>query len=211
MCRPPFLCGSVCAGALFHAGGGIALRGLRPLHPRAEPGRHLQPQQKRYPAGGLPCLPPADPAFPEAAGGAWRFWSPASPAFSFIFCPHPPAPLPLRGRGRLKVYFAGGFAPGTPALNRLRHWLASAFPIPRGGACPRRHLLDLPELSPAGDVPLRHLLDLPRGRGPSQTPKFLSPGPPSPWLPALPIGSRFLSVLRRTAGSLRGVPAWQRL
>ena len=29
------------------------------------------------------------------------------------------------------------------------------------------------------------LLSLPRGRGPSQTPKFLSPGPPSPWLPAL--------------------------
>ena len=40
------------------------------------------------------------------------------------------------------------------------------------------------------------------GRGPSQTPKFLSPGPPSPWLPALLIWSRFLSFLRRTAGSL---------
>ena len=34
---------------------------------------------------------------------------------------------------------------------------------------------------------MRHLFALPRGRGPSQTPKFLSPGPPSPWLPALPI------------------------
>ena len=31
----------------------------------------------------------------------------------------------------------------------------------------------------------RHLFALPRGRGPSQTPKFLSPGPPSPWLPTL--------------------------
>ena len=38
-----------------------------------------------------------------------------------------------------------------------------------------------------GPLPVRHLFDLPRGRGPSQTPKFLSPGPPSPWLPALPI------------------------
>ena len=37
----------------------------------------------------------------------------------------------------------------------------------------------------------RHLLSLPRGRGPSQTPKFLSPGPPSPWLPALLIGKGF--------------------
>ena len=36
-----------------------------------------------------------------------------------------------------------------------------------------------------GKPPQRHRLDLPRGRGPSQTPKFLSPGPPSPWLPAL--------------------------
>ena len=35
-----------------------------------------------------------------------------------------------------------------------------------------------------GPLPVRHLFNLPRGRGPSQTPKFLSPGPPSPWLPA---------------------------
>ena len=35
--------------------------------------------------------------------------------------PIPPTPLPLRGRGSPKDYFAGGFAPGTPALNRLRH------------------------------------------------------------------------------------------
>ena len=34
--------------------------------------------------------------------------------------PIPPTPFPA-GRGRLKVYFAGGFAPGTPALDRLRH------------------------------------------------------------------------------------------
>ena len=42
-----------------------------------------------------------------------------------------------------------------------------------------------------GPLPVRHLFDLPRGRGPSQTPKFLSPGPPSPWLPALPIERLF--------------------
>ena len=40
--------------------------------------------------------------------------------------PYPPDPrsqsaLPRRGRGRFLVYFAGGSAPGTPALNRLRH------------------------------------------------------------------------------------------
>ena len=98
---PPFRCGSVCAAALFHAGGGIALRGRAFCIPGAEPGRH---------------------------------------------------------------------------------WLS-----------------------------------LPRGRGPSQTPPSLatdssiSPGPPSPWLTALPIENRFLSFLRRTASSLRGVPAWQGL
>ena len=43
--------------------------------------------------------------------------------------------------------------------------------------------------------PQRHLLSLPRGRGPSQTPKFLSPGPPSPWLPAL--STRAASQLTR--------------
>ena len=52
--------------------------------------------------------------------GGLPFWLPAAPAFSLISSPIPPAPFPA-GRGRPKVYFAGGFAPGTPALNRLRH------------------------------------------------------------------------------------------
>ena len=34
------------------------------------------------------------------------------------------------------------------------------------------------------------------------TDSSISPGPPSPWLPALLIWSRFLSFLRRTAGAL---------
>ena len=55
------------------------------------------------PEGGLPALSPADLAF------------------CFLSCPYPPSPLPLRGRGCPKVYFAGGFAPGTPALDRSRH------------------------------------------------------------------------------------------
>ena len=39
----------------------------------------------------------------------------------YFSAPYPPSPLPRRGRGRLKVYFAGGGAPGTPALNHLRY------------------------------------------------------------------------------------------
>ena len=38
----------------------------------------------------------------------------------YFLSPIPPTPFPA-GRGRSKVYFAGGFAPGTPALDRSRH------------------------------------------------------------------------------------------
>ena len=51
--------------------------------------------------------------------------------------PIPPPPFPLRGRGSPKVYFAGGFAPGTPALNRLRHLQTLPYRCPAG--VPRRH------------------------------------------------------------------------
>ena len=49
--------------------------------------------------------------------------------------PYPPTPLPRWGRGRPKVYFTGGFAPGTPAFNRLRHLqnLPSKYPAGAGG------------------------------------------------------------------------------
>ena len=53
---------------------------------------------------------------------------------------YPPDPLPLRERGSPKVYFAGGEAPGTPALNRLRHLQTVPNRYPAGG---------LPSLSPA--------------------------------------------------------------
>ena len=90
------------------------------------------------------------------------------------------------------------------------------------GDVPRRHWLSLPLWCPAGwfspcgtgspcrcgvrrgAESQRHWLALPRGRGPSQTPKFLSPGPPSPWLPALLIGNRFLSFLRQPRVQSRG-------
>ena len=139
--------------------------------------------------------------------------------------PYPPSPLPRWGRGRPKVYFAGGFAPGTPALNRLRHLQSLPCGHPAGGlapggigstrrcgarrgAFPRRHWLSPPLWCPEGAEPARHLLSLPRGRGPSQTPKFLSPGPPSPWLPALPIEwlfYRFCAELATPKAHLRRV------
>ena len=79
---PPFLCGSVCAAALFHAGGGIVPCGGRaPCIPGAESGRHLQPQQKGTRRGAcllcrLPTMPLVyflspipPPPFPGGEGG----------------------------------------------------------------------------------------------------------------------------------------------
>ena len=196
--------------------------------------------------GGLVRLVAGRPCRCGIHRGAWRFWSPPYLPLALFLAPYPPDPLPQWGRGRFLLYFAGGFAPGTPALNRLRHLqnlpsrypagclpsLPPAYPafsllycpqppdpLPGGkgetqslfrrGLRPRHpgHLFALPlwclmeELAPA-----LHWLSLPRGRGPSQTPKFLSPGPPSPWLPALLIENRFLSFLRRTMGSAPGCP-----
>ena len=99
--------------------------------------------------GGI-CLFPAPGGAPVSGGllrrcrlgGRWRRPAggvpsllPAYPDFSLLYRPYPPSPrsqsaLPRRGRGRLKVYFAGGFAPGTPAFNRLQHLqnLPSRYP-----------------------------------------------------------------------------------
>ena len=76
---------------LFHA------RGCAPCIPGAEPGRHRSRGANRALAGA--CLLCRLPTLPLACFPA----------------PYPPDPLPRRGRGRLKVYFAGGSAPGTPA------------------------------------------------------------------------------------------------
>ncbi len=67
--------------------------------------------------------------------------------------------------GNLKFIFARGFALASPHCAGRDTVYRVGFRC-RRSACPRRCLLDLP-----------------RGRGPSQTPKFPSPGPPSPWLP----------------------------
>ena len=54
---------------------------------------------------------------------------------AYVLSPIPPAPPSRREGGRFLVYFAGGFAPGTPALDRLRH------------------LQLLPSMSPVGGLP----------------------------------------------------------
>ena len=86
-------------------------RGLRPRHPCTEPLAALTDpartgaRRRAYLLCRLPTLPLVYFAAPLPRRGR--------------IDPRPP--LPQRGRGSPKVYFAGGFAPGTPALNRLRH------------------------------------------------------------------------------------------
>ena len=116
----------------------------------------------------------------------WHRWGglpsllPAYPAFSLLCCPHPPSPLPRLGRGRLKVYFAGGFAPGTPALNRLRHLQTLPEQVYGGGltffaAClPCLWFTFLPPIPPT---------PFPGGEGGEYY--FISPGATAPGTPAL--------------------------
>ena len=100
-------------------------------------------------------------------GGGLPSLSPACPAFCFDFAPYPPDPLPRRGRGSFFVYFAGGFAPGTPAAEPARRLLALPLWYPAGGvppALPARRALavpcgGLPSLSPA--YPAFSLLSFP--------------------------------------------------
>ena len=56
-------------------------------------------------------------------------------AFSLLFCPYPPDPLPLRGRGRIIVFLCKGLRPLHP-----RGWVESGTGGGREVAIPRRGL-----------------------------------------------------------------------
>ena len=171
-------------------------RGLRPRHPCTEPPAALIVPAKQVPTGGLPRryrlggrwrCPAAGLAVPGGGlGGFGRLLTlpPLYPAGACLLCrlptppsacfpaPYPPPPLPRRGRGNPKVYFAGGFAPGTPALNRLRHLQSLPLLYP-AGACPVGCRLTLPPLYPAGACLVGRLPPLPLAC-------FTAPYPPDP-------------------------------
>ena len=93
---------------------------------------------------GYPCrcgklnggFPPAVLAIPAAVvpEGGLLFWSPVAPAFSFVFAPYPPSPLPRRGRGRPKLFFARGFAPCIPSIRPPAALARPATAFARRGA-----------------------------------------------------------------------------
>ena len=104
----------------------------------------------------------------------------------------------------------------------LRRFCQGLLKIFLQGAATGGSFPSLPPVNPAfGVLPcpsVRHLFDLPRGRGPSQTPpsratdSSISPGPPSPWLPALPIERLFyrfcgeLAIPKAHPRRVRGSP-----
>ena len=117
---------------LFHA------RGFAPCIPAPEPEAALARRALAVPAGVHRGLVAGSTCSPCPRRGGLPGWSPAAPAFTFFSAPYPPSPrsqsaLPRRGRGSPKVYFAGGFAPGTPAFNRLRHLQNLPSRYPAGG------------------------------------------------------------------------------
>ncbi len=117
------------------------MQGASPL---ASPGlsrrRHLQNLPSRYPAGGLLSLSPAclrrggtggDGTIRRKRRRRLRWSLPRGRAnkcrrglaflvaflpfyFSLLFCPHPPDPLPLRGRGGIIVFLCKGLRPLHP-------------------------------------------------------------------------------------------------
>ena len=109
---------------LFHA------RGFAPCIPATEPARHwfALPLWKTQ-WGACPGVAGAAGVSDTRRGACPVGRLPTLPLACFP-APYPPTPLPRRGRGCPKVYFAGGFAPGTPALNRLLHLqnLPSRYP-----------------------------------------------------------------------------------
>ena len=97
---PPSLAAVYALRRFFMRAGGCPA-GASPLaSPGLNPGGTYSPNKKGTRRGGLPCLPPA------------------CPAFSLLCSPHPPDPLPLWGRGRDYSFLMQGASPlASPGLN----------------------------------------------------------------------------------------------
>ena len=90
---------------LFHA------RGFAPCIPGAEPEAALARRALAMPAGAHRGRVAGSPCRPCSRRGACLLCRPPTVPFACFSAPYPPDPLPQRGRGSPKVYFAGGFAP----------------------------------------------------------------------------------------------------
>ena len=101
----------------------ILLQGASPLaSPGAGGTRHWFGGRWRRPAGACPVGRRFYLPFRHPAGGLPSL-SPAYPAFSLFVCPHPPTPLPS-GKGEIFRFFMQGASPlASPGLGGARHWI----------------------------------------------------------------------------------------
>ena len=149
-------------------------RGFAPCIPGTEPEATLgQGGRTTHPAGGWLFQSPADLAVPETAGAACLLCRLSTPPLAYLLSPIPPTPLPQWGRGRLKVYFAGGYRPRHPCIKPFAALTASAIRAPHAGSLRfaaktigSGSLLAAPAAKERGD----------RGRGTSAFEMVLSPG-----------------------------------
>ena len=84
-------------------------------------------------AGGLPDWSPADRAAVVSAGVACLLCRLLPLPLVVFVAPIPPAPFPA-GRGRLKVYFAGGYRPRHPGIKPSTALTAPATQAPLRGS-----------------------------------------------------------------------------
>ena len=143
----------------------ISCKGLRPLHPRAEPKRRWEQGRTTrpvgacpagwrltlpplYPAGGVPALSPAAPAISAPAGGL-AFFLACLPCLWFTFLPPSPLPPSRREGGDFKVILCKGLRPLHPRAEPKRRWEQGRTTHPEG-ACPAGWRLTLPPLYPVG-------------------------------------------------------------
>ena len=85
----------------------------------------------------MPFWLPADRAIPEFAGGACILCRLSPLPLACFAAPIPPAPFPGGEGGDSKFILPGATAPGTPALDRLRHVQTLPYRCP--AAEPGRH------------------------------------------------------------------------
>ena len=102
---------------------------------KGRPGRHGGKGRTTRPAGGLPGWLPADLATVVSAGAACLRCRLPTPPFACFFAPIPPPPFPSGEGGEYYFISPGATAPGTPALNRLRHLQLLPSRHPAQGAC----------------------------------------------------------------------------
>ena len=132
------------------------------------------------PGGGRRFRSPADLAVPESAGAACLPCRRLVLSLALFLSPIPPTPFPT-GWGWFFVYFAGGFAPGTPEAGAcgsvqggkesVVYRLARAVRVQPRGCKGRSPLHEITLVSPSPEG---------KGRGWGQNTLRFSPGAPPP-------------------------------